>query len=120
MLKEIKKTRQIPGERPRRWFTSISMDLIVWYKDLKADGFELCYDKELQEKSVTWNTGEKLTYSAISAGENVGIKYKETPIHVPGGTPDFEYIKNLFLTESQKLPVEIKELVLDVLLKQHS
>ena len=113
MLKEINNTRQIPGEQSRRWFSSTKSDLIVWYNQIKEPvGFQLCYDKNKQEKQFTWKLGGTSNHTAIDAGENVGINYKQTPIHVADGIPDYNYIKKQFQDESGQLPPEIIKMVI--------
>ena len=97
VLQEINNTRQIPGEKYRRWFSSTKSDLIVWYNQIKEPvGFQLCYDKNQHEKQFTWKLGGASDHTAIDTGENVGINYKQTPIHVADGTPDYTYIKKQF------------------------
>lgn len=116
MLKEIIKPRQIPGEPARRWFSSSNIDLFVWYdQHEKLVGFQICYDKNKQEKQFTWKSDGTSNHTAIDTGEDVGINYKQTPIHVSDGIPDYNYIKKQFLNESGKLPPEIIDIVTYVL-----
>lgn len=116
MLKEIKSTRQIPGENARRWFTSDKSDLFVWYNQNREPvGFQLCYDKNKQEKSFIWKSDKTSNHTAIDSGEHTGIHYKQTPIHVADGIPDYIYIRKQFLNESDGLPHEIIEMVIQAL-----
>ena len=103
------------GGTYRRWFMSAGMDLIVWYEEGNEVGFQLCYDKESDEKALTWRRGSVPVHSAISAGEDAGMKYKETPIHTYGDEPDHEYIRRCFLAESPGLPEALRTLVLSIL-----
>ena len=116
MLKEIKKTRQIPDEHYRRWFSSTKNDLIVWYDQNKElVGFQFCYDKTNNEKSLIWKFDGTHDHTAIDAGEDVGMNYKQTPIHVADGVPDYSYMKEQFLNESDELPSEIIKMVVHAL-----
>ena len=124
MLTELIHPRQIHGEPTRRWFTSPAMDLIVWHDaNAKPTGFQLCYDKGSSEKAITWHEGGQLVHTAINDGESMGInmsidtriRYKESPILVADGAPDYAYITGYFLSQSAKLPAEISELVIRAL-----
>lgn len=116
MLVELKDARQIHGEPIRRWFMSPAMDLIIWHDEhMKPIGFQLCYDKGRHEKAITWHQGGELVHSAIHAGEDTGLKHKESPILVGDGSPDFVYIKEHFTEQSGKLPPEVARLVLSAL-----
>lgn len=95
---------------------SPAMDLIVWHdKSGKAIGFQLCYDKGSHEKALTWTEGMEPTHAAISTGEGLAMKHKESPILVADGAPDYSYISENFLNSADKLPSEIVELVTRVL-----
>ena len=112
MLKEIKKTRQIEGEHPRRWFSSSKLDLVVWYgQNGELIGFQLCYDKTDDEKSYTWKFGSTSEHTGIDSGEFGGMNFKQTPILVTDGIPDYCYIKEEFLSESSELPEDIINMV---------
>ena len=116
MLTELSNTRQILGESDRRWFMSPAMDLIVWHDVTgKATGFQLCYDKESNEKAITWFSGSEPVHTAISTGEGLGMKHKESPILVADGSPNYAYIQEQFLKQSEKLPSDVVELVVRTL-----
>lgn len=116
MLTELKETRQIDGEPVRRWFMSPSMDLIVWHDErMNIVGFQLCYDKCLHERAITWHIGGQPVHSAIQSGESRGLKYKESPILLEDGKPDLSYIARCFEEQSGKLPADIIALVLSTL-----
>ena len=121
MLKEFNNTRQTPGEHHRRWFSSSKNDLFVWYKqNMEMLGFQFCYDKNKQEKSFTWKLDGTSEHTAIDTGEDIGVNYKQTPIHVADGIPDYDYIKEQFLSESGELPDEIIKMVIDALSNTNS
>lgn len=121
MLKEINNTRQIPDEHPRRWFSSTKNDLIVWYnQNDEPAGFQFCYDKNEHEKSFTWKLDGTSNHTAIDTGEHAVTNYKQTPIHVADGIPDYSYIKKQFLDESSELPSEIIEMVIYALSSTNS
>ena len=112
MLREIKYTHQVKGEYKRRWFSSRNQDLVVWYSDdNKLIGFQLCYDKTRDEKSYTWKFGGSSEHTGIDSGEYGGMNFKQTPILVADGIPDYCYIQQEFLSESSDLPKEITNMV---------
>lgn len=110
-LREIEKARQIPGEAPRRWFTSESMDLIVWLDAQKrADSFQLCYGKPLQEHALTW-TGGQLLHQRVDDGSIEGMGHKHTPLLIANGEADTAALQTLFKAASSELPPDIVQLV---------
>ena len=55
MLKENPVVPRPEDTRLRRWFSDDAMDLILWYdKERKLEGFQLQYDKQTGDHSVTW------------------------------------------------------------------
>ena len=111
MLTELINTRQIPDEARRRWFSSADMDLIVWLDhDNCPIKFELCYDKNLNEKSVRCTTSG-LVHSAVDSGEGTPGRHKSTPILQMNGHFDAQKLLDSFLLESSQLPVEIKNFI---------
>ena len=51
----------------RRWFTSSTADLFVWYEGGEPVSFEFCYDKPRRERSVRWTEEEGLHFYRIDA-----------------------------------------------------
>ena len=83
MLREIPDIRQIKGEPHRRWFTSLSAELMVWSEQDVMTGFQLSYDKSRVEKVITWQQGEVgLQHSLVDDGEHRPGKPKATPVLV--------------------------------------
>jgi hypothetical protein len=96
----------------RRWIADDYFDLVVWYEsDQKIHGFQLCYDKPGCECALTWTRERGFVHTAIDSGESTPTSNR-TPILVEAGTFPFELVRNEFISRSQLLPVEIRELVL--------
>ena len=112
MLSEVKNPRQVPGEGRRRWFTDAYFDLIVWYEGDSSSiaGFQLCYDKEREERALTWRSGKGFDHKRIDDGEVSG-RIKMTPVLVPDGTFDYRHIAERFRRESETIDPEIRKLV---------
>jgi hypothetical protein len=115
-LKEWPRVRQIPGESKRRWFSSEEFDLIVWYsEDRHITGFELCYDKTGQQRSIAWRSREGYCHMAVDDGEHGPDRHKATPILVADGAFDATSVHSSFLEASHALPEEIAVFVLQAL-----
>ena len=118
-LAEVRRVRQIPDEPRRRWLRSSDLDLIVWCDDEGAPtGFQLCYDKRRSEHALTWTPELGFLHTAIDDGEDVGIRYKETPILVADGKVNANLLSDRFLAASTRLPREIADFV-GMKLRQH-
>ena len=92
MLSEINDVKQIENEGYRRWFSDNYFDLIIWYGDEKIIGFQLCYDKQGSERSLTWIKNRGFSHNKIDDGEKPGHT-KMTPILVADGVFDKEKIR---------------------------
>jgi hypothetical protein len=116
VLSEVRNTRQIENEGPRRWFTDSYFDLIVWYsrEGNVIAGFQLCYDKQREERALTWRRGAGFDHKRIDDGEVSG-RMKMTPVLVPDGAFDCSAIAERFRRESGKIDPEIRKFVYDKL-----
>ena len=115
MLYEFRDVRQIEGEGPRRWFLDDYFDLIVWYSEnSEIHGFQLCYDKSRLERALTWDNAHGYRHHKIDDGEVPG-QQKMSPILVQDGLFDTKKIMKRFVQESENLPGEIRDFVLDKL-----
>ena len=114
MLREIALTRQIPGEPARRWFTSLSADLIVWHDAAGSPiGFQFCYGKGVSERAATWMAPDSFSHMKVDDGERGALSYKASPIlSEPDDCFDSAQVAARFREESGRLPREIVELVL--------
>jgi hypothetical protein len=110
MLSEIKDVKQIENEGYRCWFADNYFDLIIWYEDKAITGFQLCYDKQGSERSLTWIKDRGFSHNKIDAGEHPGHT-KMTPILVADGIFDKEKIAERFKKESKKIDADIAEFV---------
>ena len=112
-LSEIRDTRQIPGEPRRRWFASANLDLVMWFGDDAAlVGFQLCYDKQREERALTWHAnGSRFTHEMVDDGESAGLGYKATPVLVRNGALNARRLLAAFLAEAGSLPQEITQVV---------
>ena len=111
-MKEIHKVRQIPGVARRRWFTSTTMDLIVWFdQDQAPIEFQLCYDKGRTERAIGWSENNGFTHMTVDSGEQVGLGHKGTPILLASATVDIAIVRALFAVQGQQLPKDVVEFI---------
>ena len=115
MLHEIRGARQVKGEGPRRWFTDMFFDLIVWYDQRGGiDGFQLCYDKFKKERALTWRREGGFRHEKVDDGEGP-LPVKMTPVLVPDGAFESQPITERFRSESAEIDPDIARFVTGVL-----
>jgi hypothetical protein len=123
LLREIRNVRQVPGELRRRWFTSETMDLIVWLDESNGPTqLQLCYDKgrRRSERALTWKIGSGYTHTAVDDGEIGHGRYKSTPILVADGGFNTERVSGLFMKDGAELPADIVEFVATKIQEYHT
>lgn len=104
MLYEIRNARQVPGEGFRRWFTDPDHDLVVWYPEEGAatiDGFQFAYDKQGDERAITWTRTRGFEHHRIDSGEDRSVTlgpggHSSTPVLVTDGLPDVKRLSQRF------------------------
>jgi hypothetical protein len=112
MLREFANVRQIEGEHWRRWFADRYFDLIVWLaEDGEITGFQLCYDKEGDQRALTWNRPGGYAHTGIDDGENRPARFKQTPILVADGSFDHTAIAARFKRASLKIDPPLAKFV---------
>ena len=112
MLLEIKKTRRIKDELPRRWFADENMDLIVWHdKHNKILGFQLCYDKPVAEHALSWWHDTGFTHRRVDDGEGKPGSHKGAPILIPDGEFNLNQIADNFKAAAAAIDSKIADFV---------
>jgi hypothetical protein len=116
MLKEIIDIRQISGEPRRRWFTDNYFDLYVWFgEDKDIQGFQLCYDKDMNQRALTWNKPSIYTHHKVDDGEVNPLQPKRTPILVADGMFDNISVAERFRRESMSMEGDVSKFVYEKL-----
>ena len=116
MLSEITTVKRIEGEPLRRWFADDDFDLIVWFgDDATIVGFQLCYDKQHDQRAFTWKAPDATRHDRVDDGEGDPGQYKSTPILVPDGAFDAERVARSFRNASREIDPRIAGLVLEKL-----
>ena len=112
MLRELKNTRQVPGENFRRWFSDSDLDLIVWEDEgANIRGFQLCYLKGFEEHAFTWRKLGGYVHHKVDDGEDPGLSHKNSPILIPDGQYNSCALAQDFLSRSNKMDSIIAEFV---------
>lgn len=118
MLQEVTNARQIPGEPPRRWFSSDTFDLIVWLgSDDGITGFQLCYREGTDHKALTWLRDRGFTHKRVDDGEGRPQRPKMTPILVPDGVFERDHVLALFRKESRQIEPQLTRFVVETIKK---
>ena len=111
-LVELKSISETASGGARRWFSSPTTDLIVWYEGPSIRRFEFCYDKTRSEHVFIWEDEGQVRHLEVDDGEqSQGIDYKESPIYVPDGFIDFEQVQRELLELRESLPNEVYSFV---------
>ena len=80
MLYEITHLRQTNRSLVKRWFTSLDIDLFIWYYDNTPVKFQLSYDKRCDEHAISWGFHQGYKHYSVDTGEDYPDQYKKTPI----------------------------------------
>ncbi|MBN1385142.1 MAG: hypothetical protein JW983_09705 [Elusimicrobia bacterium] len=112
MMKLQKNTKQIKGEPFRRWYSDDYFDLFVWFNDNdKIINFQLCYDKQGDEHSLTYTDKDGLVHEKIDSGEEDPRRNK-SPVVSQDGLCPFNKITDEFIKRSRGLDKDIIEFVM--------
>ncbi|HEV7902711.1 MAG TPA: hypothetical protein VGO96_02630 [Pyrinomonadaceae bacterium] len=71
MLREIRDVRRTPGQPSCRWFNDELLDLFVWQdEDGRIIGFQLCFDKDADERALTYSEANGYLLEDVQAEES--------------------------------------------------
>jgi hypothetical protein len=98
---EITARRSLQRPLKLRWFTSLDMDLYIWFRSGVPVRFQLNYDKPEKESVIFWNSTAFKTYRI----EN------DEYIHAPIGNSDVQRIARNFLVASEFIETGISDFV---------
>lgn len=116
MLKDIQNVRQINGESRRQWFSSPSLDLIVWRDTAGGIGaFQFCYDKGGREKAFSWTWPDQSSHDFLDDGEEGGADYKRSPILKDSCPCDVESMIRTLLEQAEQVPSTLTQFVVAVM-----
>ena len=67
MLQEISFTHRSSHHRSKRWFTDSNMDLFIWFEYKVLICFQLSYNKQQQETSLSWHIETGFTHNLVKS-----------------------------------------------------
>ena len=112
MLREIKSVGQNRGEPKKRWFSSPSMDLFIWFDtDDTILSYQFTYDKPHNEKALIWNAEEGLSHLGVDDGSRSG-KHPGSPLLVRDGVANPEKIISMIRINADELDPSIKNFII--------
>ncbi len=92
------------------WFTSKSMDLIVWQNQAEPlSGFQLTYSLSGEDHVLSWTKDKGYSHEKLDDGEGRAMQYKMTPILVPDGTFLKQPVLDAFRQEISGVNIELFE-----------
>lgn len=116
MIAEIPYVKNIDNEPRRRWFADDEFDLIVWYDPRdRIVGFQLCYDKQNNQRAFTWKEPGSMRHDRVDDGEGQPGQYKSTPILIPDETFDAPRVAESFMARGALLEPSIFAIVIQQL-----
>lgn len=112
MLKEYPAS-QHKGDPPRRWFLDDYFDLIVWLDDgPEPYGFQLCYDRGGEERSLTWTRTAGYRHDVVDTGEAMPTK-NHAPLLIADGPFPAVTVLERFTNASASLDAPLRTFILD-------
>src|SRR6218665_2484573 len=116
MLTEVKRTYQRPHEAARRWFTSETMDLMLW---LDGDGrllaFQFSHGKPQQEQALSWSRQHGLSAQKVDDGSSEGLRHKGSPLLLGSNSLDIGTAIRAFSSANQEIPAVYAGQILQIL-----
>jgi len=101
MFYEINAARSSKRPVNMRWFTSLDMDLYLWFRDGVPVRFQLSYDKPENESVIFWSDFDFRTYR-VECGDYV---------HNPVACSDIQRIARNFLASSEYIDTGISDFI---------
>ena len=95
---------QKKGEPHRRWFADEFFDLLVWEDENgEIAGFQLSYDKNRDQHTLTWEKQTGYHHYKVDDGESRPGKFKASPILFADGVFEYDKISERFKINSQEI-----------------
>ena len=112
MLREIKSVSQKRGEPKKRWFSSISMDLFIWFDtDDTIVSYQFTYNKNFKERALIWSQEKGLSHLGVDDGSRSG-KHSGSPLLVQDGVANPNKIISLIQSNAGELDHSIKNFLI--------
>ena len=113
-MREInpKYVSQKKGELHRRWFEDEYFDLLVWEDETGAIvGFQLSYDKQRNQRALTWKKKKYYIHDKVDDGESRLGRFKASPILLSDGIFEYSKIAERFKKASSEIDEDVSSFV---------
>ena len=112
MLREIKSVIQKFGEPKKRWFSSPSMDLFIWFDtDDTIVSYQFTYNKNYNERALIWCEKKGLSHLGVDDGSRSG-KHPGSPLLVQDGVANPNKIISMIQVNAGELDHSIKSFII--------
>jgi hypothetical protein len=119
MLRELPHVMQVAGEPTRRWFFCHDIDLVVFEDGQGICGFQLAYDKQRNEHSISWDRDRGFAHYVVDDGESHALA-NDTPFLYSDGPFRRDRVLEHFLElASAEVPPNITQFVMQKLNEFH-
>jgi len=120
MLREIGRVRQDSEHGRRRWFQDDEFDLFVWHApDDGIIAVQLCYDRQHNERAVSWRRGTGFSHHKVDAGEALP-EAKMSPILLADGVVPYFRMFSRFVDASAELEPQLRAFLIERLREYRS
>jgi len=111
VLREIGNVHQQDPDTRRRWFCDDYFDIFVWEKsDGAIVGFQLCYDKSVRERVLSWRESSGYAHHRIDSGEE-SPAINMTPIMVADGVLPLPVVLEKFDQHAAAIEPRIRQFI---------
>ena len=115
MLKELKNIRQNEGDPYRRIFNGEKLSLIIWYEGNIMTGFQLNYEFQREQLSLTWDSNTGFSHKTVDDGEGRPFKHKMSAVTLIDKEFNKDFILEIFCNESDSIEKIERERIYELL-----
>lgn len=118
MLREIANVHQQDVHTWRRWFCDDYFDLFVWQSAAPGGrivGFQLCYDKPLYERVLSWRESGGYAHHRIDSGEALPV-INRSPLMVADGAMPLSAVLQRFDASAACIEPRLRDFIRERLL----
>ncbi len=112
MLVQISHLRQSNRSLVKRWFTSLDMDLFIWYRKNTPVKFQLSYNKRNDEHAISWDFHHGFRHYLVDTGECDPAEYKRTPLLIDVcAQENLASLPRDFLVASENIEIGVSDFI---------
>lgn len=88
------------------------MDLYVWYEGEEIVQFQICYDKGMNERAITWRRAGGLSHHFVDDGEGGVFRMKGSPMLTGRAHFNLDHLRALFENAARKLEHDLYSFIM--------